>query len=69
MSERIEPISLSDVVQVLGASVQGEVNWTVWGISTDTRIMSTPNSLFFALRGENFDGHNESGSRLSGNRY
>ena len=58
MSERIEPISLSDVVQVLEASVQGEINWTVWGISTDTRAMSTPNPLFFALRGENFDGHN-----------
>lgn len=58
MSERIEPISLSDVVQVLGASVRGEANWTAWSISTDTRTVSAPNSLFFALRGENFDGHN-----------
>ncbi len=58
MNERIEPILVKQVVEVLEASMKGDPKWTAWDISTDTRSIATPNSLFFALRGENFDGHN-----------
>lgn len=55
----MEPARLKDIAEVIGASWRavgtcGDA--TVREVSTDTRTLSGP-ALFFALRGERFDGH------------
>jgi len=54
-------VTLAQLIDVLGATLMGEERLgptlEVRGISTDTRSLA-PGSVFVALRGETFDGHN-----------
>lgn len=52
----MEPISVQQVAQALGARVVGEAQGMIESICTDTRE-GARGSLFFALRGEHADGH------------
>ncbi|RMH45789.1 MAG: UDP-N-acetylmuramoyl-tripeptide--D-alanyl-D-alanine ligase [Gammaproteobacteria bacterium] len=49
-------LKLSEVAKVLGTSWRHTHDPLVCGVSTDTRCLSS-GELFFALRGERFDGH------------
>ncbi|MEM9481945.1 MAG: UDP-N-acetylmuramoyl-tripeptide--D-alanyl-D-alanine ligase [Verrucomicrobiota bacterium] len=50
-------MSLASVADFAGGSIlQGDLGWMVENVSTDTRTVGT-GELFFALSGENFDGH------------
>lgn len=49
------PVSLNQMASVLNARLQG-ADLTVDAVTTDTRKL-TPGSLFVALKGEHFDGH------------
>ncbi len=49
-------LRLSEIAKVLGASWRHSHDPAVVGVSTDTRSLSS-GELFFALRGERFDGH------------
>jgi len=52
----MEPLSIQEVAQVLGARVVSAVTGAVTSVSTDTR-QGVRGALFFALRGEQVDGH------------
>lgn len=52
----MEPISLSQIARVMGAKATGRMMGSVDRISTDTR-QDVTGSLFFALQGDNSDGH------------
>ena len=52
----MEPISTQWAADVLNAQVVGEISGDIAGVSTDTRTIQ-PGALFFALVGENSDGH------------
>lgn len=49
-------LTCSQVAEILTAQLIGEQSIVIEQVSTDTR-QSCPNSLFFALKGERFDGH------------
>jgi UDP-N-acetylmuramoyl-tripeptide--D-alanyl-D-alanine ligase len=51
----MEPISLDEIRQITGA-LAGGADARVSSVCTDTRKKAA-DSLFIALRGENFDGH------------
>jgi len=50
----VEPLTLSEIAGALGSDLKSEAKIT--GVSTDSRTIR-PGSLFVALRGEHFDGH------------
>lgn len=52
---------------LLGAAVEGVLPALVQGVTTDTRTL-TPGSLFVALRGERFDGHDYALQAVAGER-
>ena len=53
----MKPAKLRDVIAAMGGElVKGNVDVEITGISTDTRT-TQPGDLFFALIGENSDGH------------
>lgn len=52
----MEPFSLKFVAQSTSGSLYGDENARVLSVSTDTRTIR-PGSLFIALRGDRFDGH------------
>ncbi|GAJ19541.1 unnamed protein product, partial [marine sediment metagenome] len=53
----MQPIIAREVVQACrGELVSGDLNTRITGVSTDTRTIE-PGDLFFALTGENSDGH------------
>ena len=49
-------LNIKQINEILNGKLLGDENVDVENISTDTR-QSTPNGLFFALKGENFDAH------------
>jgi UDP-N-acetylmuramoyl-tripeptide--D-alanyl-D-alanine ligase len=53
----MEPIALTWIAEALNARVIGALNGIARGICTDTR-QGADGALFFALQGENTDGHN-----------
>ena len=52
----MEKMSLSEIVQAVGGSFGYPADTLIGSISTDTRKI-TAGSVFLALKGENFDGH------------
>src|SRR6516162_4322684 len=48
--------SLEEAAAAMGAAPRGEITAAINGISIDTRRLA-PGDLFFAIRGENRDGH------------
>lgn len=52
----MQGVSLAWIAEALSAEVIGDLSASVFGICTDTR-QNTAGSLFFALQGENADGH------------
>jgi len=52
----MKPLSIATLAQMLGAKVETTPDTSVTGISTDSRT-TAPGECFFALAGENFDGH------------
>lgn len=62
--DRVKPLLIEDLARIVGATVTGRPNKTeagaqashVTGVSTDSRTIE-PGDCFFALPGENFDGH------------
>ncbi|AAU38278.1 UDP-N-acetylmuramoyl-tripeptide--D-alanyl-D-alanine ligase [Basfia succiniciproducens] len=50
-------LNVKKIAQILKAKLIGEETLTIESVSTDTR-RKMPNGLFFALKGEKFDGHN-----------
>ena len=64
MSERetMQPILTEILTRILGATVEGRPAGTeekasyITGVSTDSRTIQ-PGDCFFAIAGENFDGH------------
>lgn len=57
MNVEIELSTESVIKAVSGILINGDMGISFKGISTDTRIIK-PGYLFFALKGEKFDGHN-----------
>ena len=49
-------LNIKQINEILNGKLLGDENVEVENISTDTR-QTTPNGLFFALKGENFDAH------------
>ena len=62
-------VSLAWIADVLGAEVIGDLSASVFGVCTDTR-QGRDGTLFFALQGENADGHRfvRAGARSRGRR-
>ena len=57
MTSEEEPLTIATVLEATGGLlIQGNVQMPVAGVSTDSRSIK-PGELFFALRGERFDGH------------
>jgi len=57
MTSAEEPLTIATVLEATGGSlIQGDIQTPVAGVSTDSRSIK-PGELFFALRGERFDGH------------
>ena len=57
MTSEEELLSIETVIKATGGSLtQGDPRTPVTGVSTDSRSIK-PGELFFALRGERFDGH------------
>jgi UDP-N-acetylmuramoyl-tripeptide--D-alanyl-D-alanine ligase len=57
MTSEEEPLTVATVLEATGGSLlQGDIQTSVAGVSTDSRSIKT-GELFFALRGERFDGH------------
>jgi UDP-N-acetylmuramoyl-tripeptide--D-alanyl-D-alanine ligase len=57
MTSEEEPLTIATVLEATGGSlIQGDRQIPVAGVSTDSRSIK-PGELFFALRGERFDGH------------
>lgn len=52
----MEKISSQKLVEILGCNLQQVADVTIDNVSTDSRNVS-PSSLFIALKGERFDGH------------
>jgi len=52
----MERVRLTDMAQALNAHVEGAAGIEAVGVSTDSRSLA-PGELFFAIRGDNFDGH------------
>lgn len=53
----MKPLILQEMAAAIGGRVYGEITGPrVTSVSTDTRTLK-PESLFFAIKGENFDGH------------
>lgn len=52
----MESVRLADVSRALGAPTGSEPDLAVTGVSIDTRTLA-PGDVFFAIRGERFDGH------------
>ncbi len=52
----MEKVRLTDMAQALNAHANGTAGVEVVGVSTDSRTVR-PGDLFFAIRGDNFDGH------------
>ena len=52
----MEKVRLTDMAQALNAHANGTTGVEVVGVSTDSRTVR-PGDLFFAIRGDNFDGH------------
>ncbi len=52
----MEKVRLTDMAQALGVHAEGAAGVEVVGVSTDSRTVR-PGDLFFAIRGDNFDGH------------
>jgi len=52
----MEKVRLTDMAQALNAHAKGTAGVEVVGVSTDSRTVR-PGDLFFAIRGDNFDGH------------
>ncbi len=53
----MRPLTLQEMAGAMGGRVMGDITTPrVRGVSTDSRTVSE-DSLFFAIRGENFDGH------------
>lgn len=61
----MEPLSIAEVVSAVGGTlVSRGADCRITGISTDTRSI-TPGDLFFALQGENSDGHRFLGAAIN----
>jgi UDP-N-acetylmuramoyl-tripeptide--D-alanyl-D-alanine ligase len=57
MSAEEEPLSAAMVIETTGGVlIQGNPQTSFSGVSTDSRSVRS-GELFFALRGEHFDGH------------
>jgi UDP-N-acetylmuramoyl-tripeptide--D-alanyl-D-alanine ligase len=57
MTSEEEPLTIATVIEATeGVLVQGDPQTPLAGVSTDSRSIR-PGELFFALRGERFDGH------------
>jgi UDP-N-acetylmuramoyl-tripeptide--D-alanyl-D-alanine ligase len=57
MTSEEEPLTVATVLEATGGSLlQGDIRTSLAGVSTDSRSIK-PAELFFALRGERFDGH------------
>ncbi|MFH1690629.1 MAG: UDP-N-acetylmuramoyl-tripeptide--D-alanyl-D-alanine ligase [Candidatus Eisenbacteria bacterium] len=56
IEEEMERVRLTDMAQALDVHVTGAAGVEVVGVSTDSRTVR-PGDLFFAIRGDNFDGH------------
>jgi len=52
----MERTRLTDMAQALNAHTEGTAGIEAVGVSTDSRTLR-PGDLFFAIRGDNFDGH------------
>ncbi|MCK5597451.1 MAG: UDP-N-acetylmuramoyl-tripeptide--D-alanyl-D-alanine ligase, partial [Candidatus Eisenbacteria sp.] len=52
----MEKVRLTDMAQALNSHAKGTAGVEVVGVSTDSRTVR-PGDLFFAIRGDNFDGH------------
>ena len=52
----MERVRLTDMAQALNIHTEGTAGVEVVGVSTDSRTVR-PGDLFFAIRGDNFDGH------------
>lgn len=52
----MEKVRLTDMAQALRVHAEGAAGVEVVGVSTDSRTVR-PGDLFFAIRGDNFDGH------------
>jgi UDP-N-acetylmuramoyl-tripeptide--D-alanyl-D-alanine ligase len=52
----MESVRLTDMAQALNVHAKGTAGVEVVGVSTDSRTVR-PGDLFFAIRGDNFDGH------------
>jgi len=52
----MERVRLTDMAQALNAHTEGTAGVEVVGVSTDSRTVR-PGDLFFAIRGDSFDGH------------
>ena len=53
----MEKLSLQEIISAVHGSYGYPADVEISDISTDTRTIK-PGSLFIALKGENFDGHN-----------
>ena len=49
--------SIKDLARIIKAAPAGDIAGSVTGVSTDSRIIK-PGDCFFAVVGDNFDGHN-----------
>ncbi len=50
-------LSISEVARIVGSEAAAGIETSVTGVSTDTRTIQK-GDCFFAIAGENFDGHN-----------
>lgn len=56
IEDEMERVRLTDMAQALNVHLNGAAGVGVVGVSTDSRTVR-PGDLFFAIRGDNFDGH------------
>jgi UDP-N-acetylmuramoyl-tripeptide--D-alanyl-D-alanine ligase len=60
----MRPLTLRQLAHVLNGRLEGESTTVVTAVSTDSRAVG-PNTLFFALKGDRFDGHDFVGDVLA----